>query len=150
MTTQTHPGTATAQDDIVATATKNGSFTTLVAALKAADLVTTLQGKGPFTVFAPNDAAFAKVPKATLDELLLPANKAKLASLLTYHVVAGKVSSKDLAGKTMKSKSVEGHELTIDGTNGVMVNGAKVIGADIDTANGIIHVVDSVIMLPAK
>ena len=137
-------------DDIVATAVKAGSFTTLVAAVKAAGLVATLEGTGPFTVFAPNDDAFAKLPKATLDDLLKPENKTKLTAILTYHVVSGKVMSKSLAGKATKTKSVQGAELSIDATKDVMVENAKVVKADIETSNGVIHVIDTVLMPPAS
>ncbi len=137
-------------DDIVATAVKAGSFKTLVAAVKATGLVATLEGTGPFTVFAPNDDAFAKLPKATLDDLLKPENKAKLTAILTYHVVSGKVMSKSLAGKTTKAKSVQGAELSIDATKDVMVEKAKVLKADIETSNGVIHVIDTVLMPPAS
>ncbi len=142
--------TAVLQDDIVETAIKAGSFPTLVAAIKAAGLAETLKGKGPFTVFAPNEAAFAKVPKATLDDLMKPENKSKLASLLTYHVVSGKILSKDIAGKTMKSKSVQGAELSIDATKDVMIDKSKVVKADIETSNGVIHVIDTVLTIPAN
>lgn len=137
-------------NDIIDTATKAGSFKTLVTALKAADLVNTLKGPGPFTVFAPTDAAFAKLPKGTVENLLKPENKAKLVSILTYHVVSGKVMSKALAGKTTKAASVEGSEITINATKGVMVDKAKVTKADIETSNGVIHVIDTVIMPPAN
>jgi uncharacterized surface protein with fasciclin (FAS1) repeats len=136
--------------DIVDTAVAAGSFSTLVAAVQAAGLVDTLKGAGPFTVFAPDDAAFAKLPKGTVEDLLKPENKAKLTSILTYHVVSGKVMSKDIAGKTMKAKSVEGSEISIDATKDVMVDKAKVVKADIETSNGVIHVIDAVIMPPAK
>ena len=139
-----------AADDIVDTAVKAGSFETLVTALKAAGLVETLKGAGPFTVFAPNDEAFAKLPKGTVEDLLKPENKAKLSSILTYHVVSGKVMSKEIAGKTTTAKSVEGSEISIDATKDVMVDKAKVIKADIETSNGVIHVIDAVIMPPAK
>ena len=135
--------------DIVDTAVEAGSFKTLVAAVTAAGLGATLKGPGPFTVFAPNDAAFAKLPSGTLDTLLKPENKAKLASILTYHVVSGKVMSKDIAGKTTKAKSVQGSEISIDATKDVMVEKAKVIKADIETSNGVIHVIDTVMMPPA-
>ena len=137
-------------DDIVDTAVKAGSFKTLVAALKAADLVDTLKGKGPFTVFAPTDDAFAKLPKGTVESLLKPENKANLVSILTYHVVSGKVMSTSLAGKTTKAKSVQGAEIAIDATTGVMVDKAKVVKADIETSNGVIHAIDAVIMPPAS
>lgn len=132
--------------DIVDTAVKAGTFGTLVAAVKAAGLVETLKGKGPFTVFAPSDAAFAKLPKGTVEDLLKPENKAKLAGILTYHVVAGKVMSKDIAGKTMKQKSVQGGELAIDASKGVTINKAMVVTPDIEASNGVIHVIDTVLM----
>ena len=136
-------------DNIVATAVKAGSFATLVTAVKAAGLVATLEGTGPFTVFAPNDAAFAKLPKETLENLLKPENKAKLTAILTYHVVSGKVMSKSLAGKTTKAKSVQGAELSIDAIKDVMVENSKVVKADIEASNGVIHVIDTVLMPPA-
>jgi uncharacterized surface protein with fasciclin (FAS1) repeats len=135
--------------DIVDTAVAAGSFKTLVAAVKAADLVDTLKGKGPFTVFAPTDAAFAKLPKATLASLLLPKNKAKLAAILTYHVVPGKVLAKDVAGKVQNVKTVNGASVRVNGANGVRVNDAKVTKADIETSNGVIHVINSVLLPPA-
>jgi len=128
--------------DIVDTAVGAGTFNTLATALKAAGLVDTLKGPGPFTVFAPTDAAFAKVPKAQLDALL--ADKAKLTAVLTYHVVAGKVMAKDV--KAGKVKTVQGSELTVSTANGVMVDNAKVTATDIVADNGVIHVIDSVIM----
>lgn len=128
--------------DIVDTAVKAGNFTTLVTAVKAAGLVDTLKGPGPFTVFAPTDAAFAKVPKATLDALL--ADKAALAKVLTYHVVPGKVMAADVrAGKV---KTVEGQELTITTKSGVMVDNAKVVATDVVASNGVIHAIDTVLM----
>lgn len=131
--------------DIVDTAVAAGSFTKLAQALTAAGLVDTLKGKGPFTVFAPTDAAFAKVPKADLDALL--ADKAKLTAVLTYHVVPGKVMAADV--KAGKVRTVQGSELTISTTGGVMVDKAKVTKTDIVADNGVIHVIDSVIMPPA-
>ncbi len=128
--------------DIVDTAVKAGNFTTLVTAVKAAGLVDTLKGPGPFTVFAPTDAAFAKVPKAQLDALL--ADKAKLTKVLTYHVVSGKVMAKDV--KPGKVKSVEGSELTLATDGGVTVDGAKVVAADVAADNGVIHAIDTVLM----
>ncbi len=136
--------------DIVDTAVEAGTFKTLVTALKAADLVDTLKGTGPFTVFAPTDAAFAKLPKGTVEDLLKPENKAKLVAILTYHVVSGKVMSKDIAGKTSKAKSVEGADVSINATKGVKVDDATVTKADIETSNGVIHVIDTVLMPPAK
>lgn len=136
-------GTSVAQaKDIVDTAVAAGSFNTLAAALKAAGLVDTLKGKGPFTVFAPTDAAFAKVPKADLDALL--ADKAKLTAVLTYHVVAGKVMAKDV--KAGKVKTVQGSDITVTTAGGVMVDSAKVTQVDIVADNGVIHAIDSVIM----
>jgi uncharacterized surface protein with fasciclin (FAS1) repeats len=137
---------AHAGDDIVDTAVKVGSFDTLVTAVKAAGLVETLKGKGPFTLFAPNDDAFAKLPKGTVESLLKPENKAKLASILTYHVVSGKVMAGDIAGKALEAKSVEGSELSINAAKGVMIDDAKVVKADIVASNGVIHVIDTVMM----
>ena len=132
--------------DIVDTAVAAGSFNTLVTAVKAAGLVDTLKGTGPFTVFAPNDAAFAKLPSGTVENLLKPENKDKLVAILTYHVVPGKVMSKDIAGKKMMVKTVEGGRVAIDATDGVSVDGAKVVKADIETSNGVIHVIETVII----
>ena len=128
--------------DIVDTAVGAGNFKTLATALTAAGLIDTLKGPGPFTVFAPTDEAFAKVPKAQLDALL--ADKAKLTAVLTYHVVAGKVMAKDV--KAGKVKTVQGSELTIGTTGGVTVDAAKVIATDIVADNGVIHVIDSVVL----
>ena len=134
-----------AKKDIVDTAVGAGSFNTLVAAVKAAGLVETLKGPGPFTVFAPTDEAFAKLPKGTVEELLKPENKAKLAGILTYHVIAGKVMAADV--KTMKAKTVNGKELDIKvGAGGVTVDKAKVVKTDIVTSNGVIHVIDTVVL----
>ena len=128
--------------DIVDTAVAAGSFNTLATALGAAGLVDTLKGKGPFTVFAPTDAAFAKIPKADLDALLK--DKAKLTAVLTYHVVSGKVMAADV--KAGKVKTVQRSELTVSTMGGVMVDGAKVTATDIVADNGVIHVIDSVII----
>ena len=128
--------------DIVDTAVAAGNFKTLAAALTAAGLIDTLKSKGPFTVFAPTDAAFAKIPKADLDALL--ADKAKLTSVLTYHVVAGTVMAKDV--KAGKVKTVQGSDITITTSGGVMVNNAKVTATDIVADNGVIHVIDTVVM----
>jgi uncharacterized surface protein with fasciclin (FAS1) repeats len=128
--------------DIVDTAVAAGNFKTLATALTAAGLIDTLKGKGPFTVFAPTDAAFAKIPKADLDALLK--DKAKLTAVLTYHVVPGKVMAADV--KAGKVKTVQGSELTITTAGGVMVDKAKVTATDIAADNGVIHVIDSVIM----
>src|SRR5512137_120620 len=131
--------------DIVAVASSAGSFKTLVAALKAAGLVETLQGKGPFTVFAPTDDAFAKLPAGTVEDLLKPENKEKLVAILTYHVVPGKVMSADV--KTMQAKTVNGKELSIKVEDGnVTVDNAKVIKTDVAASNGVIHVIDTVVL----
>jgi uncharacterized surface protein with fasciclin (FAS1) repeats len=132
--------------DIVDTAVAAGNFKTLVAAVQAAGLVDTLKGTGPFTVFAPTDEAFAKLPAGTVDDLLKPENKDKLVAILTYHVVPGKVMAADVTGKKTMAKSVQGGEITVDGTNGVKVDGATVVQADIVASNGVIHVIDAVIM----
>lgn len=140
-----HAATKPAGKDIVAVAAGNGSFNTLVAALKAAGLVETLQGAGPFTVFAPTDEAFAKLPKGTVEDLLKPENKAKLVAILTYHVVAGKVMAADV--KTMKAKTVNGQSLDVKVAAGaVTVNNAKVVMTDVAASNGVIHVIDTVVL----
>jgi uncharacterized surface protein with fasciclin (FAS1) repeats len=128
--------------DIVDVAVGAGSFKTLVTAVQAAGLVQTLKGPGPFTVFVPTDAAFAKIPKATLDALL--ADKAKLTAVLTYHVVPGAVMAKDV--KAGKVKTVQGQELTISTAGGVKVDGATVVQTDIQASNGVIHVIDTVVL----
>ena len=138
MSTETH--------DIVDTAVAAGSFKTLVAAVTAAGLVETLKSAGPFTVFAPSDDAFAKLPAGTVDDLVKPENKDKLAAILTLHVLSGAVHAADVAGKTLSPASVNGEELAVDGTDGVTVNGAKVTSADIACTNGVIHVIDAVLM----
>jgi transforming growth factor-beta-induced protein len=132
--------------DIVATAVAAGSFGTLAAALEAADLVSTLQGPGPFTVFAPTDAAFAKLPAGTVENLLKPENKDKLRAILTYHVVAGSVGSAQVV--TLQSaKTVNGQSVSIKTANGdVTIDGARVVKTDIAASNGVIHVIDSVIL----
>lgn len=132
--------------DIVDTAAGAGQFKTLVAAVKAAGLVDTLKGDGPFTVFAPTDEAFAKLPDGTVDDVLKPENKDKLVAILTYHVVPGKIMSGDISGKTTEVKTVQGDTLNVDATNGVKVDKAKVVKADIDASNGVIHVIDTVVM----
>jgi uncharacterized surface protein with fasciclin (FAS1) repeats len=130
--------------DIVDTAVEAGSFNTLAAALQAADLISTLKGNGPFTVFAPTDAAFAKIPKADLDALLK--DKKALTSVLTYHVVAGEVMAADVV-KLTQANTVQGSSVKINVTNGkVMVNNANVTATDIVASNGVIHVIDTVIM----
>lgn len=134
--------------NIVQTAVNHGSFKTLVAAVTAAELVETLSGAGPFTVFAPLDEAFAALPAGTVESLIEPANKAKLQGILTYHVVAGKVMSTDLSDG-MKAKTVNGSEITIHFKDGkVLINDAEVVVANVETDNGVIHVINKVI-LPA-
>lgn len=131
--------------DIVDTAVAAGSFGTLVAAVQAAGLVDTLKGDGPFTVFAPTDEAFAALPEGTVEMLLKPENKDKLTAILTYHVVAGKVMSTDLSNNMMAT-TVQGSDVKIMTEGGVSVNGANVVSADIKASNGVIHVIDAVIM----
>ncbi len=131
--------------DIVDTAVSAGSFTTLVAAVQAAGLVETLKGEGPFTVFAPTDEAFAALPEGTVETLLKPENKDQLTAILTYHVVQGKVMSTDLSDNMM-APTVQGGDLTIMTEGGVTVNGASVISADVMASNGVIHVIDQVIL----
>ena len=146
-------GIAAAQSggkDVVDTAVANGSFTTLATALKAAGLVDTLKGKGPFTVFAPTDAAFAKLPAGTVESLLKPENRDQLRRILTYHVVAGAVGSKQVATMTTAT-AVSGDPIRIKaGDGGVMINNAKVVTADVAASNGVIHVIDTVIMPSGK
>ena len=140
-----HADTKATGKDIVAVASGAGSFNTLVAAVKAAGLVETLQGTGPFTVFAPTDEAFAKLPKGTVEDLLKPENKEKLVAILTYHVVSGKVMAADV--KTMKAKTVNGQSLDVKVTDGaVTVDNAKVVKTDVAASNGVIHVIDTVVM----
>ena len=139
---------AFAQDkDIVDTAVAAGNFNTLAAALTAAGLVETLKGEGPFTVFAPTDAAFAALPAGTVEDLLKPENKDKLTAILTYHVVPGKVMSTDLT-EGMKAATVNGKEVTITLEGGPKVNGAVISTPDVAASNGVIHVIDSVILPP--
>lgn len=141
---------ATAGKTIAELAVSSKSLSTLVAALKAADLVETLSGEGPFTVFAPTNAAFAKIPKATLADLLKPENKEKLKKILTYHVVPGKITSKMLK-PTQQVETVEGGKVTVKVRKGkVMVNNATVLKADVAASNGVIHSIDTVIMPPAN
>jgi uncharacterized surface protein with fasciclin (FAS1) repeats len=132
--------------DIVDTAVSAGKFQTLVTAVKAAGLVDTLKGDGPFTVFAPTDEAFAKLPAGTVEDLLKPENKEKLVAVLTYHVVPGKIMSSDIAGKTTEVETVQGSKLSVDATKGVKVDEANVTSADIETSNGVIHVIDTVVL----
>lgn len=144
-----HAGSTTGMGksgDIVDTAVAAGSFQTLVAAVKAADLVGTLKSKGPFTVFAPTDEAFAKLPAGTVENLLKPENKAQLVKVLTYHVVPGRIMSKDIAGQKASVATVQGQNVNVDATYGVKINQANVIQADIAASNGVIHVIDQVIL----
>lgn len=132
--------------DIVDIAVSNGNFNTLVAAVTAADLVETLKSEGPFTVFAPTDDAFAKLPDGTVENLLLPENKDQLVAILTYHVVPGAVTSDQLAGQRLSVATVNGANVHIDGRNGVTVEDATVTTADIIASNGVIHVIDTVLL----
>ena len=144
----TSAAATTSEKNIVDTAVAAGSFNTLVKAVQAADLAATLEGPGPFTVFAPTDQAFAKLPPGTLESLLKPENKEKLRAILTYHVVAGELDASQVA-KLNSVKTVEGAKLKIAEKNGsVMVDNAKVVKADIQTSNGIIHVIDAVMLPP--
>jgi len=136
------------EKDIVDTAVSAGSFSTLVAAVKAAGLVETLKGDGPFTVFAPTDAAFAKLPAGTVENLLKPENRDKLRAVLTYHVVPSNVPSAAIAGKALQVASVQGANISIDATTGIKVNEANVVTPDVTASNGVIHVIDTVIMPP--
>jgi uncharacterized surface protein with fasciclin (FAS1) repeats len=132
--------------DIVDTAVGAGKFNTLVAAVKAAGLVDTLRGPGPFTVFAPTDEAFAKLPKGTVEDLLKPENKAKLFGILTYHVLPSKVMAADIAGKKIGAKTVQGTEIAVDAMSGVKINDATVVTADVAATNGVIHIIDTVLL----
>jgi uncharacterized surface protein with fasciclin (FAS1) repeats len=138
-----------AKTDIVDTAVAAGDFTTLVAAVQAAGLVETLKGEGPFTVFAPTDAAFAKLPDGTVETLLKPENKDQLVGILTYHVVPGAVKSTDLT-EGMTAATVQGAPIKFTLKDGAMVNDAKITAADINASNGVIHVIDTVILPPAN
>ena len=146
----TYPAHGQQPKDIVDTAVAAGSFTTLAKALAAADLVDTLKGRGPFTVFAPTDEAFAKLPAGTVDDLLKPGNKAKLRRVLTYHVVPGKVMAADVV-KVKSAKAVSGDTLSITVAGAtVMVDQARVVKTDIPASNGVIHVIDAVVLPPTN
>jgi uncharacterized surface protein with fasciclin (FAS1) repeats len=136
------------KQDILQVVAGNGGFKTLLAAVKAAGLNETLKESGPFTLFAPSDEAFKRLPDGTVDRWLKPENKAELARILTYHALIGRLSSADLKGKKFNRKSVEGAELAIDGMTGIMVNKAKVVTPDVSASNGVIHVIDSVLTPP--
>ena len=137
--------TPAAAMDLLETATEAGTFTILLAAVKAAGLNPLLSGKGPITVFAPTDDAFAKLPKGTIESLLKPENKQKLRDLITYHIVMGRVTSREILGKRLEAATAEGGTLLIDATKGIMVDEAKVIKADLVADNGYIHVIDTVV-----
>ncbi|MEM9010529.1 MAG: fasciclin domain-containing protein [Pseudomonadota bacterium] len=132
--------------DIVDTAAAAGSFNTLIAAVQAAGLEETLRGPGPLTVFAPTDAAFADLPPGSLDRLLQPENRDQLVSILTFHVVPGDIRSDALVGRVETVSAANGESLTVDGTNGVVVKDANVITADVEATNGVIHVIDKVLL----
>ncbi|MEQ8247273.1 MAG: fasciclin domain-containing protein [Alphaproteobacteria bacterium] len=135
--------------NIVETAIEAGQFKTLVAAVQAADLGGALSGPGPFTVFAPSDAAFAKLPEGTVETLLKPENRDRLIAVLTYHVLSGKVMSGDIAGKKLSVATLQGSDINVDAmSGGVMINDATVTAADIQASNGVIHVIDKVILPP--
>ena len=136
--------------DIVDIAASNDDFSTLVAAVKAAGLVETLKGDGPFTVFAPTNAAFAALPDGTVESLLKPENRDQLVAVLTYHVVPGAVTSDQLAGQRLNVATVNGASVHVDGRKGVRVNKARVTTADIAASNGVIHVIDAVLLPPAN
>jgi uncharacterized surface protein with fasciclin (FAS1) repeats len=142
--------TTPARGDIINVAVGAGSFNTLAAALTAAGLVDTLKGPGPFTVFAPTDAAFAKLPPGTVENLLKPENRAQLVSILTYHVVPGDIRAGQLLGRVTPATTVQGARVSVNGQGGrVRVNGVNVVSADVLASNGVIHVIDSVLMPPA-
>ena len=134
--------------DIVDTIQCNGSYSKFLAALKATGLDEDLRAAGPFTLFAPSDVAFNKLPTGAFNGLLQPENRDDLVHILKYHAVAGRLGSDELAGKTFKRKSVEGGELSLDGTAGVTVNRVKVMGSEIETSNGVIHAIDTVLVPP--
>ena len=140
-------GAASAKaSDILDTAVSAGDFTTLVTAVKAAGLVEILKGDGPFTVFAPNDEAFTKLPAGTVEELLKPENKEQLVAILTYHIVPGKIVSGDITGKMVEVETIYGSPLSVDATDGVKVVYATVVSADIEASNGVIHVINRVVL----
>ena len=132
--------------DIVDTAVAAGNFSTLVAAVQAAGLVDVLKSEGPFTVFAPTDEAFAALPEGTVESLLRPENRDQLVAVLTYHVVPGKIMSAEIAGQSTEVESVQGSALSVDATDGVRVDNANVVAVDIETDNGVIHIIDQVVI----
>jgi len=135
-----------AKKDIVETAMSAGNFNTLVAAVEAADLVDTLKGEGPYTLFAPTDEAFAALPEGTIEDLLKPENKDKLITILKYHVVAWNLKSGDISGPGITATSIQGQTLKIDATDGMTINDATVTGADVRATNGVIHIIDKVLL----
>lgn len=137
------------REDIVDTAVGAGQFQTLAAALQAAGLVNTLKGEGPFTVFAPTDEAFRALPAGTVERLVRPENRAELTRILTYHVLPGRVTADQLAGQQVRPATVAGPRLAIDARQGVSVNNARVVQADVAASNGVIHVIDRVLLPPA-
>lgn len=141
-----HGAEAPAAKTIVDVASENENFTTLTALLIKADLAGALASDGPFTVFAPTNAAFDKLPDGTIDMLLQPENKAKLQSVLKYHVLSGQVLSTDLAGKQLSAETLQGGDIHVDATSGVQINNATVVAADLTTGNGVIHVIDTVLL----
>jgi uncharacterized surface protein with fasciclin (FAS1) repeats len=136
---------APSRADIVSTVKANASLSTLAKAIETSGLAKSLEGDGPFTLFAPNDAAFAKLPKGTLESLMKPGNSDALIGILTYHIVADKLTSQGLAGKKTTVESVEGSALTIDGTSGLSVGDARVVTPDVAASNGVIHIIDTVL-----
>jgi uncharacterized surface protein with fasciclin (FAS1) repeats len=146
----TTTATAAAASDIVGVASGAGQFSTLVAAVQAAGLVPTLRGPGPFTVFAPTDAAFARLAPGTVQMLLKPENRAQLTAILTYHVVPGRITASQLTGRQTSVATVEGRSVNADGRQGVTINNARVISADVQASNGIIHVIDTVLLPPER
>jgi uncharacterized surface protein with fasciclin (FAS1) repeats len=146
-TEESATSSAAVEGDVIEVASASGDFTTLVSLLEAAGLTATLEGQGPFTVFAPNDAAFAALPAGTVDALMLPENRARLAQILSYHVVSGsELAAADFSGQTLTVATLEGRDIEVNGSNGVMVNNATVITPDIDATNGVIHVIDTVLI----
>ncbi|MFN3615338.1 MAG: fasciclin domain-containing protein [Rubrimonas sp.] len=146
LTALTLSAAAVSAANIVEVAAEAGTFQTLIAAVEAADLVDVLKGEGPFTVFAPTDEAFAALPEGTVENLLLPENKDQLVAVLTYHVVPELVPSSELAGASKEILTVQGGTISVDGSGGVRVDGANVVTADIEASNGLIHVIDAVIL----
>jgi uncharacterized surface protein with fasciclin (FAS1) repeats len=135
-----------AAKDVIETATDAGTFSVLLAALKSAGLTQTLSGPGPFTIFAPTDDAFAKIPRPQLESLLRVENREKLTQILRYHIVAGRVHARQFLGKRMEAATIEGGSLLIDATKGILVDNAKMVKPDVEADNGVIHIIDTVVM----